>query len=95
MININLVKQYLKVDYDDDDEIIKMLITTAESYAEGATGRLDFNEPRMKLLVLTLVKDWYDNRYFVGDKVSQSAQYTVKSIIHQLTLEECDCCEEL
>lgn len=90
MTDINLVKQYLKVDFDDDDEIIRLLISTAESYAQGATGRLDFNEPRMKLLIITLVKDWYDNRYFAGEKVSQSAQYTVKSIIHQLTLEECE-----
>ena len=90
MVDINLVKKYIKVDFEDDDEIIKLLISTAEKYAFGATGRLDYDEPRMTLLIMTLVKDWYDNRYFAGEKISESAQYTIKSIIHQLSLEECD-----
>lgn len=84
---IDKVKKYLKVDYEDDDEIIEMLISAAKKYVTNATGRQDYKEPRMTLLIMVLVKDWYDNRYFVADKVSQRATYTVNTMVHQLRLE--------
>lgn len=86
---LDKVKQYLKVDYDDDDTTLNLLIASAKKYVTSATGYTDVTEPRIQLLIMVLVKDWYDNGSYTTDRVSQSASYTIKSILRQLRL-ECD-----
>lgn len=86
------VKRYGRIDFDDDDEMIKdTLIPSAKAYVTSATGITDYEtDPRVRLLICVLVKDWYDNRYYTCDKNSQSAQYTIRSIVYQLSLEGSD-----
>lgn len=86
---LDKVKQYLKIDYDDDDTTLNLLIDSAKKYVTSATGYTDVTEPRIQLLIMVLVKDWYDNSSYTTDRVSQSASYTIKSILRQLRL-ECD-----
>ena len=83
------VKRYGRIDFDDDDRMIKnTLIPSAKAYVTSATGITDYEtDPRVRLLICVLVKDWYDNRYYTCDKNSQSAQYTIRSIVYQLSLE--------
>lgn len=83
------VKRYGRIDFDDDDGMIKnILIPSAQAYVTSATGITDYEtDPRVRLLICVLVKDWYDNRYYTCDKNSQSAQYTIRSIVYQLSLE--------
>ena len=86
------VKRYGRIDFDDDDGMIKdTLIPSAKAYVTSATGITDYEiDPRVRLLICVLVKDWYDNRYYTCDKNSQSAQYTIRSIVYQLSLEGSD-----
>lgn len=86
------VKRYGRIDDDDDDGMIKdTLIPSAKAYVTSATGITDYEtDPRVRLLICVLVKDWYDNRYYTCDKNSQSAQYTIRSIVYQLSLEGSD-----
>lgn len=86
------VKRYGRIDFDDDDGMIKdTLIPSAQAYVTSATGITDYEtDPRVRLLICVLVKDWYDNRYYTCDKNSQSAQYTIRSIVYQLSLEGSD-----
>ncbi len=86
------VKRYGRIDFDDDDGMIKdILIPSAKAYVTSATGITDYEtDPRVRLLICVLVKDWYDNRYYTCDKNSQSAQYTIRSIVYQLSLEGSD-----
>ena len=86
------VKRYGRIDFDDDDRMIKnTLIPSAKAYVTSATGITDYEtDPRVRLLICVLVKDWYDNRYYTCDKNSQSAQYTIRSIVYQLSLEGSD-----
>lgn len=83
------VKQYGRIDFNDDDGMVKnILIPSAQAYVTSATGITDYEtDPRVRLLICVLVKDWYDNRYYTCDKNSQSAQYTIRSIVYQLSLE--------
>ena len=83
------VKRYGRIDFDDDDGMIEnTLIPSAQAYVTSATGITDYEtDPRVRLLICVLVKDWYDNRYYTCDKNSQSAQYTIRSIVYQLSLE--------
>lgn len=86
------VKRYGRIDFDDDDGMIEnTLIPSAQAYVTSATGITDYEtDPRVRLLICVLVKDWYDNRYYTCDKNSQSAQYTIRSIVYQLSLEGSD-----
>lgn len=81
------VKKYIKVDYDDDDDLIAILQRSAEVYVVNAVGRYDDSDPLMRLLVLCLCAEYHERRAYhisVNDKPSD----TVKSIIRQLQMDE-------
>lgn len=84
ILNLITVKDFLKIEYDDDDPVLDILISAAEIYLYNATGiQFDSTNNMAKLFCLILVSDWYDNRDFVG-KVSEKLRYTVESMITQL-----------
>ena len=62
-------KDFLKVDGEEDDDLISSLILAAKSYIENATGfnenMISDNEQMKELYILTLkilLAHWYDNR---------------------------------
>ena len=75
-LDITMVKLYLKVDFDDDDLLIQLIIDGAKSYLKSYTGlddaMLDTKED-LTLGVLALVTDMYENRSFTieQDKVNK------------------------
>lgn len=87
-MELEYIKSFLKVDFDDDDEIILLLSETAEKYIEAATGKCDYSDPRVKLLALTIITELYEKRSFTVEKAGEKAQYTIRSIIAQLQAEE-------
>lgn len=69
-LDLETVKQYIRVDYDDDDEIIQLMLDTVlEDLAELIP---DFNADkptnRQKMLILVNVKDLYESRDKYTDK---------------------------
>ena len=85
---IDFIKNYLRVDFDEDDTIIKLLIDSAKDYIKSSVGHYDENLPKMKLLVAVLCCDWYENRGYANGSnsktVSEKTKKTVESIINQL-----------
>lgn len=89
-MDIELVKKFLRIDTNDEDEEIKLLIDVAEEYVAGAIGRCDTSKARTKLLMLTLISTLYQNRNYTmtgTDKGNEKAQYTMQTIMMQLGLE--------
>ena len=84
ILDLAEVKNYLKIDIDDDDVLIGMQITAAEASLENATGIIFDDENKLaKIYCLMLVQDMYDNRTLVAsEKVKLSA--TAIMIITQL-----------
>ena len=80
------IKEYLKVDGNDDDKLIEMLQLEAEEYLTGAGIAKDYTKNRYKLAVLLLVSDGYENRQIRSDK-SVNVIDRVNRIILQLQLE--------
>lgn len=84
------LKQYLKIDFDDDDKLLEMLMGAARKYILGAVGyQPDEADERVKVLISALVSDWYEHREYTlstngKQSVSQKVQYTVRSIVLQL-----------
>lgn len=84
IVTLEETKQYLRVDADHEDTLVKSLIAAAEGYLYNATGTT-FNQqqPLAKLLVLILVADWFENRETVGH-VTRRTRDAVQSIMTQL-----------
>lgn len=88
------LKQYLRIDFDDDDSLLRMLMGAARKYIHDAVGyQPDESDERVKLLISVLVADWYEHREYTVNtngkqSISQKVQYTVRSIVLQLQFRE-------
>ena len=82
ILSLEEVKEYLKIDYNDEDDLLLELINTAENYLYNATGTHFDNSNRLaKLYCRVLVNEWYENRGFTG---TNKIKYTLQSILTQL-----------
>ena len=86
-MELEYVKSYLRVDFDDDDEYINLLITAAKDYIINAVGYWDENKALMKLLALTLISQMYEKRQYSID-TQEAPTYAIKSIVLQLQLSQ-------
>lgn len=82
-MELALVKKHLRVDFDDDDDLIALEKAAAEEYAKNAVGHYDDSDPLARLLVLFLVGEMYKNRQY-SISVNDKNSYTVRSIVTQL-----------
>lgn len=75
MIDIDEVKSYLRVDYDEDDDYIESLIEVSEIYIESCVGsEYKTDEKAMKLATLLqkkLIYDMYENK---GTEISNNTK---------------------
>lgn len=78
-MDLNEVKLYLRLDTDDEDELILELISAAEMYLESSGVFPDYTNPQYKLAVKMLVSEYYDGRTLNG-----TMGIMFKSIIIQL-----------
>ncbi len=89
MVSLDLIKQYLRIDSNHEDELLEMLKTNAIHYINDSVDDMDWtNEKALDkatLLLLVLVSDWYENREYMHEgKISQGVRYTVHSLLLQL-----------
>lgn len=65
MINLEIAKQYLRIDGDDEDNLIQMCLDCAKSYVKDYTG-LSYDEiaenKTLDMAALALVADMYELR---------------------------------
>ena len=92
-MELSVIKEYLKIDFDDDDRLLEMLLDAARKYLFDAVGyKPDETDERVKLLLLVLISDWYEHREYMEtsntQKISQKVRYTVRSIMLQLQYSE-------
>ena len=87
------IKQYLGIDFDDDDELLQTMEQTAYSYLDGAIGKgYNRNDPRAQMLLLQVVADLYNDRGTgeLSGKVSAGTRRMVDNCVLQLRLERDD-----
>lgn len=71
-MKLDKVKKYIRVDYEDDDEYITLLIDVAKSYVSEGFAPYDEINASHKLLALKVIKTLYDERADVGDSITKS-----------------------
>lgn len=95
MLDLDHVKLYLKVDYDNDDDIagdedrlIQSCISAAIIYLKNATG-IDLNNESdnelAEIYILKMVADMYERR---EPSAAKSAGFVDQSILLQLSLQK-------
>lgn len=92
IVTVERVKEYARIDYEQDEPLIQGLILAAEQYLKNATGKeyppfdSDGNSiiyPLEELYLFQLVIYWYDNRNLIG-KVGEDFSKMTKSLLLQL-----------
>lgn len=85
ILTIDEAKTWLRVDGNEEDGLIQMLIGAAEEYLRNAT-EVEFDETNQlaKLFCLVLCADWYENRDLIGQQPSDKVRFTIQSILAQL-----------
>lgn len=89
MLELQEVKDYLGIDYDDDmvNRRLNNLIKVAESFLKGAVGKsFDREDARAKELALVVISDLYDN-HDLHDKVSYNIRRLINDFALQLQME--------
>lgn len=87
IITLDEAKQHMRVDSNDDDNYINLLINTSEEFIKNVTGRtFDSTNNLAKIACLYIVGDLYDNRQMTTDKMGERVRNIINMILTQLSL---------
>ena len=87
MLNLDKVKNYLKVDYTDDDVIIETYIIATEKFLKTLCEKDEFEEDKQELAeiyMLAMINELYNSRNLTVDKAEQRVRTIMQSILNQL-----------
>lgn len=83
-------KEFLRITFDTDDDLIARTIEAAESHIESMLGYpLDdgssplYVAPPLRQAVLQLVAHWYDSRQPVTEASANEVPFTVADVIRE------------
>lgn len=84
MITVEELKNNLRIDYDEDDAYLEMLLGAAQLYILGSIEVLELPDtPQINTLLFMLVSLWYENRV-PATNAMQQVPFTITAMIHQL-----------
>ena len=87
MLNLDKVKNYLKVDYNDDDAIIETYIIATEKFLKTLCEKNEFEEDKQELAeiyMLAMINELYYSRNLTVDKAEQRVRTIMQSVLNQL-----------
>lgn len=82
-VSLKEVKQYIRVDYTDDDELIELMVDAVTDEMQELIPKFDPENPtsRQKLLIFSYVKELYDKRDRMVSDSKERIRYTVQSLL--------------
>lgn len=87
-MNLEQVKQYIGIDFADDDTLLEdVIIPGADAWVREAVGWTDENDPEWKMLFLLMIQDMYENRC-LAETSAANQRKTVRSMIAHLQAKE-------
>ena len=87
-MELEVVKYYLRVDGDDDDNLIQTMMDAGKEFIKSAVGEYDDTDMTARILLLAVVQNMYDNRELMQSEqqVKKRIENTFQSIILQLQI---------
>lgn len=85
-MDIDELKNYLKVDNDEDNDLIESLHVAAEEYMANIGISVAYEKKLYVLAIKMLVSHWYENRMIHSKKARAKLSFGLDSIILQLKL---------
>lgn len=86
-LTLEFVKNYLRVDYDNDDVLIQMMIDSAMSYIQSFLNQkfADFEEVPAEFTVaaLSLISQWYEQRSIATEANAHEQLYNFSGLLEQ------------
>ncbi|WP_250277218.1 head-tail connector protein [[Clostridium] colinum] len=79
------IKNYLRIDFDDDDSLLNTIILAGKEYIKNAIGYIDMDKPSFKVLLYTICADLYERRSYLIDKAIHTNKI-INGLILQLQL---------
>lgn len=91
-MSLEEIKQYIRVDYTDDDSLIELMIDAVVDEMQELIPKFDPENPtnRQKLLICSYVKELYDkrDRTYNNGKVSSDSTERIRYTVQSLLLKE-------
>lgn len=85
MLTVEEIKNNLRIDYDEDDTYLEMLLGAAQLYILGSVEVTVLpDDPKTNTLVFMLVSLWYENRVPATNALQQQVPFTITAMIHQI-----------
>lgn len=85
-LTLECIKEYARIDSDDEDDILNLMLGAARKYVCQQIGSCDESDERVRVLLLAIISNMYDNRVLTVEK-NQNVQYVVNQMIMQLQFE--------
>lgn len=83
MKSLEKAKEYLRIDGDQDDELLGLLINAAKEYMSNS-GVKEQESDLYQLGIMMLVTHWYENREPVSVTLPHALTMGLQSVILQL-----------
>lgn len=92
IISLKEVKDYARIDIDEDDRLLEMMIVAAEEYLKNATGKEypetdedgnKINYELEKIYLQLLIAYWYEKRTPAGG-VGEDFSFMTRALMLQL-----------
>ena len=85
MLELQSIKEFLRIDTDADDKLLQSFSIAAEEYLKESCGeKVNLVSQRATLVQQMLISDWYENRSLYS---KGNYSQTINSILMQLRLE--------
>lgn len=75
-MDIDAVKEYLRIDDDADDMTIELMMNAAKEYIKDAVGKCDEKNPKTQMLFMLIIQDLYENRVLTVKEADQATTDT-------------------
>lgn len=87
-MELSELKEYLRIDGDDEDGLLRRLEKAAREYIASAVGVYDETDPTAEQLLGVMVQDMYDHRQLMQSDVQEKKriEYTYASMLLQLQM---------
>ena len=81
-VSLETVKQYLRVDFPDDDQLIGIMMDTAKQYIRDGIGAFEPENPKHNMILLAVVAHLYENRQLQGQSAGK-IMHIIRSMMAQ------------